>query len=110
MATKTDLGQWILDALQESGGSATIVEVARHIWSHHEDDLRQSGSIFYTWQYDMRWSAQKLRDSGALRTMKGQRDGLWHSSQRLLPPPSKGVDAGADQVETGSSHDQAPSH
>ena len=36
------------------------------IWKHHENDLQTAGSLFYTWQYDMRWAAQKLQKEGKL--------------------------------------------
>jgi hypothetical protein len=29
-------------------------------------ELEQSGDLFYTWQYDICWAAQKLRDVGVL--------------------------------------------
>jgi hypothetical protein len=46
--------------------TAPLVDVARHIWSRHEADLRAAGDLFFTWQYDMRWAAQKLRDAKKL--------------------------------------------
>jgi hypothetical protein len=53
MATKYDLQQWVEDALRSLGGSGTVVDVAREIWNEHEEELRDSGDLFYTWQYDM---------------------------------------------------------
>ncbi|WP_031326568.1 hypothetical protein ACTTAL_13080 [Rhodobacter capsulatus] len=74
MATKSDLVVWVQDALKDHGGIASIVEVARHIWMNHEPDLRASGDMFYTWQYDMRWAAQRLVDKKILdkTTVRGQ--------------------------------------
>ena len=66
MADRRELLNWISDALIDLGGQASIVDVARHIWTNHEKDLRASGDLFYTWQYDMRWAAQRLRDEGLL--------------------------------------------
>ena len=54
MATRQDLMDWVVDALRDSGGEASIVEIARYIWNHREDELRGSGNLFFTWQYDMR--------------------------------------------------------
>lgn len=62
MATRNDIVEWVYDALVARGGGGTIVEVARHIWKHHESDLASSGDLLFTWQYDMRWAAQRLRD------------------------------------------------
>lgn len=77
MATKEDLEGWILDALRARGGSAHVVDVCRHIWLNHESDLRASGDLFYTWQYDVRWAAQKLRNRGILRSVDGRRGEPW---------------------------------
>jgi len=77
MATdKKRLQQWIVEALTELGGSASIVDVCKHIWNSHESDLRDAGDIFFTWQYEMRWAGQYLQKAGKL--VKGQPDrGIW---------------------------------
>ena len=36
---KQILREWIQDALRAHGGAATLIQVCRHIWQHHEDDL-----------------------------------------------------------------------
>lgn len=77
MATKYDLQQWVEEALVSLGGAGTVVEVAREIWRHHEPELRESGDLFYTWQYDMRWAAQALRDTGRARSASATRRGRW---------------------------------
>jgi len=74
---KTILQSWVVEALRDLGGAGTPSEVARLVWEQHEDDLRRSGNLFFTWQYDLRWAAQKLRDSGALRSVDGDRRSLW---------------------------------
>ncbi|SNC61200.1 hypothetical protein SAMN05445756_0433 [Kytococcus aerolatus] len=66
MATQTDLKPWILDALTALGGQAHWVDVAKHIWGAHEDELRASGDLFYTWQYKLGWAAKQLVDEGRL--------------------------------------------
>jgi len=60
------LRDWVLEALRELGGAGTVVQVCEVVWRRHELDLRQSGAMFYTWQYDIRWAAQTLRDDGML--------------------------------------------
>ena len=77
MATKHDLQYWVKEALETLGGTGTVVEVAREIWRRHEDDLRASGDLFYTWQYDMRWAAQALRDTGQAKSTKATPKGRW---------------------------------
>jgi len=64
---KDDLPEIVLKALRHHGGRAKLVDVARYIWENHESSLRASGDMFFTWQYDMRWAAQRLRNEGALK-------------------------------------------
>ena len=66
MITKSELKDWVLAGLNDLGGTGRIVQVAKHIWDHHEQDLRAAGDLFYTWQYDMRWAAQELQDEGKI--------------------------------------------
>ena len=77
MYSKVDLELWLLDALKELGGSAHHVRIAELIWAKHEPDLRGSGDLLFTWQYDLRWAAQRLRGSGELMSMEGRQDGIW---------------------------------
>ena len=66
MADKSDLKDWVVEALRAAGGSSSLIEVAKHIWANHEDELRHSGDLFYKWQYDMRWAATVLRNEGVM--------------------------------------------
>jgi len=77
MATKETLGEWVLDALRAHGGEAKLVDVAKYIWHNHEEELRSSGNLFYTWQYDFRWSATQLRKQGRLGGAINSNRGLW---------------------------------
>ncbi len=66
MVTKETLKAWVVEALSELGGEARQIEVAKVVWRRHENELRQSGDIFYRWQYDIRWAATELRKEGRL--------------------------------------------
>lgn len=77
MATKHDVTNWVVDALQALGGRASLVGVAKEIWRHHDLDLRSSGDLLYTWQYDMRWSANVLRNKGVLKPTHVSPRGVW---------------------------------
>jgi len=77
MVTKLTLQAWVQEALHSMGGSGTVVDVTREIWQRHETDLRQSGDLFFTWQYDIRWAAQELRNQGVLVKKEGKRSGTW---------------------------------
>lgn len=79
MANKHLLIEWVLEALEELGGSGSVVDVSKVVWRRHELDLRSAGDLFYTWQYDLRWAAQTLRDNGRLKSMDGKK-GAWELS------------------------------
>ena len=53
MPTRDDLCEWVIEALRAHNGRARIVAICKHIWEHHERELKRSGDLFYTWQYDM---------------------------------------------------------
>lgn len=76
-ATKHDLEGWLLDALKSLGGDGAIPEICKHVWESHEADLRSSGTLFYTWQYDIRWCATQLRHQGILRPASSSARGIW---------------------------------
>ncbi len=77
MRSDADLEEWILAALRANKGAASIVDIAKHIWENHETELRQSGDLFYTWQYRMRWAAQRLQHAGKLRKLKEGARARW---------------------------------
>ncbi len=77
MAGKEQLRPWIVEALEAYGGSAHLVKICEHVWRNHEQELRASGDLFFTWQYDIRWVAQTLRDEGTLAKVAGSRAGIW---------------------------------
>ena len=64
MSSKVELKNWVRDALRLNGGEASVLTVAKYIWTNHESALRTSGDLFYTWQYDMRWACTELRKEG----------------------------------------------
>lgn len=77
MSTKHDVTDWVVEALKSLDGRASLVQVAQEIWTRHEKQLRSSGDLFYTWQYDMRWSANVLRRKGAMKSAEISPPGIW---------------------------------
>jgi hypothetical protein len=77
VATKNDLPGWLTEALLELGGRASLVQLTRRIWKNHEEDLRASGDLFFTWQYDLRWAANKLRRSFVMKEAGDSPKGIW---------------------------------
>lgn len=77
MATREDMKDWVIIALKSMRGKGWPKDVAKYIWDHYEDELRKSGGLLYTWQYDVRWAAQALRNSGVLKAVYNRRDLPW---------------------------------
>lgn len=77
MADRNEFRVFVVEALRALGGSATVLDVTKHVWQVHEADLRQSGDLFYTWQYDIRWAAQYLRNNGYLKSVNRDRKHPW---------------------------------
>jgi len=75
--TKDDLKEAVYRAVVAAGGKANLIDVAKHIWQHHEDDLRRSGDRFYRWQYEMRWAANVLRHEGRIAPADEAQRGVW---------------------------------
>lgn len=74
MLSKQDLPRLVVESLRRLDGSGTVLDVCKDVWDTNQAELRASGYIFYTWQYDIRWAAQKLRDDGTLEpTARGSR-------------------------------------
>ena len=77
MAHREDLRKWLTEALEANNGNASIVEVCKYVWQNYENELRRSGDLFYTWQYDIRWVANQLRKEGIMRAAKLSPKGIW---------------------------------
>jgi hypothetical protein len=77
MMTKDDLPDVVTKTLKALGGTANVVVVAKEIWKQHQSELSNSGDLFFTWQYDMRWAAQKLRDAGKLSHVRENGRSAW---------------------------------
>lgn len=77
VATRRDLSKWVEDALRRRGGSATIAQVCKEVWKAHEHDLRTNEQLLYTWQYDIRWAATRLRHKGRIRAAGDSPRGVW---------------------------------
>jgi hypothetical protein len=72
---RDDLKVYVVEALNNLGGQSKIAGICKEIWRLHEQDLRESGDLFYTWQYDMRWAGQHLQNERKL--IKGRGDEGW---------------------------------
>lgn len=77
MSMRDQMKEWVVEALNAMDGRGTPLAVSKYVWLHHEQELRAAGDALYTWQYDIRWAAQTLRDDGVLRPVHGRRDLPW---------------------------------
>ena len=71
------LPELLMSCLQELGGEASIVKVCKCFWEHYEEELKHSGDLLYTWQYDIRWAATELRKTGFMIEATESPRGLW---------------------------------
>lgn len=71
---------WVVEALQQLGGSGTIIDVARRVWDRHEPDIREAGDLLFEWQYELRWAGDILRRNGTLRPSDDSQRGVWELS------------------------------
>lgn len=74
---KKDLKNCVIRALRESNGKARVVQVCKYIWDNYKNELENSGDLFYTWQYDVRWAALTLRKDGIMKPAEEQRNNYW---------------------------------
>lgn len=79
---KQDLEKCVVAALESHDGRATIIQVSKFIWGNYEKELRESGDLFFTWQYDMRWAANQLRHKGIIRAAEISPKGIWELSSQ----------------------------
>jgi hypothetical protein len=77
VASREDLEDWLKSALEDNGGRARVPEVCRIVWGKHETDLRSSGDLFYTSQYDIRWAANRLRRKKIMKSGQISPAGVW---------------------------------
>ncbi len=80
MIKRDDMMPWVVKCLESHGGKAWPKDVAKYIWENYESQLRSSGNMLYTWQYDVRWAAQTLRNNGTLKPVNRRRDLPWELS------------------------------
>jgi hypothetical protein len=76
MASRQYLEAWLQSALVSIGGKGTVRE-CEEIWQRHESELRNSGDPFYSWQYDVRWAANRLRRKNKMKPVGISPTGIW---------------------------------
>jgi hypothetical protein len=77
--TRYDLPNILYKAITDMGGQTNIIDVCKYVWEKYEEDLRQAGDLFYSWQYDIRWAATELRKSGRMKAAEVSPRGIWET-------------------------------
>ena len=72
-----DLPDILYNSIKNLGRRASIVDVCKYIWNHYENELRSSGNLFFTWQYDIRWAATELRKAKRMYDKDVSPKGIW---------------------------------
>ena len=79
------LSAWITEALSVRG-PASALNVSREVWGRHEQDLRTSGDLLYTWQLDLHATAASMAADGRLSIAD---DGTWTLTAPAGAPPPR---------------------
>ena len=78
---RISMTEWVIEALNNLGGSGTILEITKEVWENHSEEIKTSGDSFYTWQYEIRWAGDILRKEGVLRPVGESARGRWELAQ-----------------------------
>jgi hypothetical protein len=74
---REDFKPLITEALKFYDGAASIYNVSKFIWENYHTKIYSSKRFLYTWQYDLRWAAQQLRDEGVMVKGSEATRGKW---------------------------------
>lgn len=58
---RDDLPDLLYNVLDELGGEATAVEAVACFWTRYDEELRESGNLYYTWEFDLEKAVKDLR-------------------------------------------------
>jgi hypothetical protein len=74
---RNDLTKIVIEALKYYEGAAPILDICKYVWQTYEEELRHSGDLFYTWQYDIRWAGTELRKNKIMKSSEISNKGIW---------------------------------
>jgi uncharacterized protein YuzE len=83
------LENWLIETLEERGGSATLLDVSRDIWRRRGREIQKRGDVFLTWQYDLRWAAHRLRRRKVMKSAHDSPFGVWELARRSHTRPRR---------------------
>lgn len=91
------LSSWIVESLRASGTSASPLTVAKLVWGRHEPELRSAGDLLFTWQLDLRATAEAMTAAGSLSI---EETGDWTLPEGTPLPRVERRTWGEDEVAT----------
>jgi hypothetical protein len=74
---RKQMTDWVIEALDDLGGSASFLDISKRVWERREQDIRGVNDLLYEWQYELRWAAYFLRRNGVLRAADESPRGIW---------------------------------
>lgn len=77
------LSSWIIEALAGAGRTASPLQVAKDVWARREQELRSAGDLLFTWQLDLRATAEGMVADG---TILVEESGDWRLSPEVSAP------------------------
>lgn len=81
------LSSWILEAMGVCGPTASPLQVAKVVWAKHEQDLRATGDLLFTWQLDLHSTAEAMAAEGRLGL---EESGAWSlPAGAAVPTPTR---------------------
>ncbi|MEG1070867.1 MAG: hypothetical protein RSE01_03480 [Akkermansia sp.] len=64
---RSDLPNILYDIIKSLNGKATMMDVFKCFWNKYGNQLTINDDLFYTWNYDIRWAATKLRKEDRMK-------------------------------------------
>ncbi|MCL2799149.1 MAG: hypothetical protein FWD54_02575 [Endomicrobia bacterium] len=58
---RQDLPNLLYKTIKSLGSKAVMIDIFKKFWKLYSEELKKSGDLFYTWNYDIRWAATELR-------------------------------------------------
>lgn len=77
------LRSWIIEALAGAGHAISPLQVAKGVWSRHEQDLKSAGDLLFTWQLALRTTADRMIADGTISVAEG---GHWQLAPGVSAP------------------------
>lgn len=74
---REDLPDLLYETLQTLGGRAEMMTIFRKFWEMYGEQFTESDDLFYTWNYDIRWAATELRNTGRMKQAFLSPKGVW---------------------------------